>query len=59
MSDEAITENITFSARVASFYPLDYKELRSEFEAWLRSKQDDHHMLIFQTEISYRSRGEK
>lgn len=53
-SVHAVTENIVFKARVASFYPLDYNELSREFYEWLLNKQHDYHMIIYKTEIEHK-----
>lgn len=52
-SVHAVTENVCFGVRVASFYPIDYAKLNREFGEWLATKQSDYHMIIYRTEISY------
>ena len=57
-SVHAVTENICFGARVASFYPIDYAKLNREFSEWLSSKQRDYSIIIYRTEITYKPNEE-
>jgi hypothetical protein len=53
-SVHAVTENICFGARVASFYPIDYAKLSREFHEWLAAKQSDYHIIVYRTEVNYK-----
>ena len=53
-SVHAVTENVCFGARIASFYPIDYVKLNREFSEWLSSKQRDYNIIIYKTEITYK-----
>lgn len=51
-SVQAVTQNICFGARVASFYPIDHAKLCREFGEWLATKQGDYNIIIYRTEVS-------
>ena len=53
-SVQAVTENLVFTARVASFYPLDHAQLMKDFSAWLKSKSDDYDIIIYRTTLDYK-----
>lgn len=50
-SVHAVTEDIVFKARVASFYPLDYNEMCREFSEWLSNKQHDYHLIVYKVSV--------
>jgi len=53
-SVQAVTENLVFTARVASFYPLDKAELLKDFSDWLKNKSDDYDIIIYRTTLEYK-----
>jgi hypothetical protein len=53
-SVHAVTENLVFTARVASFHPLDKAELLNDFSAWLKNKSDDYDIIIYRTTLEYK-----
>ena len=53
-SVHAVTQDLVFTARVASFYPLDHAQLMKDFSAWLKNKSDDYDIIIYRTTIEYK-----
>jgi hypothetical protein len=53
-SVHAVTQDLVFTARVASFYPIDKAELLNDFSAWLKNKSDDYDIIIYRTTIEYK-----
>ena len=52
-SVHAVTQDLVFTAKVASFYPLDKAELLNDFTAWLKNKSDDYDILIYRTTLEH------
>lgn len=53
-SVHAVTEEIIFKARVASFYELNDKgrsDLVQEFGSWLKEKGKEHDFLVWRVEL--------
>ena len=57
-SVHAVTQDLVFTAKVASFYPIDKAELLNDFSAWLKNKSDDYDIIIYRTTVEYNN-GEK
>jgi len=53
-SVHAVTQDLVFTAKVASFYPLDHAQLMKDFSDWLKSKSDDYDIIIYRTSIEYK-----
>jgi len=53
-SVHAVTQDLVFTAKVASFYPIDKAELLNDFTAWLKNKADDYDILIYRTTLEYK-----
>jgi hypothetical protein len=53
-SVHAVTQNLVFTARVASFHPLDKAELLNDFSAWLKNKSDDYDIIIYRTTLEHK-----
>jgi len=53
-SVHAVTQDLVFTARVASFYPLDEAELLKDFSDWLKNKADDYDIIIYRTTLEYK-----
>jgi hypothetical protein len=49
-----VTQDLVFTAKVASFYPIDKAELLNDFTAWLKNKADDYDIIIYRTSIEYK-----
>jgi hypothetical protein len=47
----AVTEDIKFSAKVASFTPLPTEVLVKEFSAWLEERSKQHNFLVWRVSI--------
>jgi hypothetical protein len=46
-SVHAVTQNVEFKARVASFYPLDGRELTELFSQWLAEQSKQQGFLVY------------
>ena len=46
-SVQAITQDVQFRARVASFYPLDGEELSKLFSQWLAEQSKQQGFLVY------------
>jgi hypothetical protein len=53
-SVHAVTQDLVFTAKVASFYPIDKAELLNDFSAWLKNKADDYDILIYKTQLDHK-----
>jgi hypothetical protein len=53
-SVHAVTHDLVFTARVASFYPLDHAQLMKDFSAWLKSRAEDYDIIIYRTTLEYK-----
>jgi hypothetical protein len=51
-SVSAVTENLIFGVRVASFYPIDKTKLCLEFNEWIRIKQAEYNFIAYKVEIN-------
>ena len=47
----AVTEDIQFTAKVASFTPLPTDILVREFAAWLQERSKEHNFLVWRVSI--------
>jgi hypothetical protein len=46
-----VTEDIQFTAKVASFTPLPTDALVKEFCAWLQERSNEHNFLVWRVTI--------
>jgi hypothetical protein len=53
-SVHAVTQDLVFTAKVASFYPLDHAQLMKDFSTWIKSKSDDYDIIIYRTTLDYK-----
>lgn len=56
-SGTAVTENVVFIVRVASFYPIDYSKLNIEFGEWIKTKEYDYRMMVYRTAIESKEKN--
>ena len=56
-SVHAVTEDIKFTAKVASFTPLPADLLVKEFSVWLQERSKEHNFLVWRVTIEGANRG--
>jgi hypothetical protein len=50
-SVHAVTQDIAFVAKVASFYPLNEKQLAEEFAAWIAQRGQEKNFIVWRAGI--------
>ena len=50
-SVHAVTEDLVFTAKVASFYHLPTEQLVKEFSAWLAQRGKEHDFIVWRVAI--------
>ena len=56
-SVQAVTQNIAFTARVASFSPLGEELFLIQFTAWLEHKGIEHKFIVYSTKLECEAKG--
>jgi hypothetical protein len=56
-SVQAVTQNIAFTARVASFRPLNEELLVIAFSAWLEEKSKEQNFLVYSFGLECEAKG--
>jgi hypothetical protein len=46
-SVHAVTQNIVFTAKVASFHPLPNEKLIKEFQKWITEQAKDNNFIVY------------
>lgn len=56
-SVQAVTQDLVFVVKVASFYPVEKTELLYDFTNWIQNKASDYHIIIYKTALESKEKN--
>jgi hypothetical protein len=58
-SVHAVKQDLVFTLKVASFYPIPTEELMKEFSDWVSAKGKEHNFVISSVSVLVQSKEQK